>query len=699
MPKDVEAHLPNGKIVTVQGVPDDLSPDDFKSQFRQRHPEYFGDTPSGETLPTRTLDSGYSSPGLATLFGQKDGQPKAPPIEEKEPGFWRSFVEQTKSLADMPFAALGAPVVSPPQAASIGNTVMNALSQSNKPINPKTGLPVVDPTGTLKGLHTAAALTAPFGGGSLETGLEQFESRQFRSAAGTAAGAALPFAVVKGPEAAKVAQDTFQGELAATSHDILNKSSNQIKGKIWDAHNQVGQRVGKLVNDISAADYQKSGPSIPVADLWSQVQDIADRYKATGKDTPKFAAAADAISQRGPYLTWKELHDLKQEIDPLWKKSAEGSRDSGATNELREAINNKLSTRAKEIDRTQQFDAYNKLWKTLMQYEGEGTIGKLLNAPDGKTFMDILKDPANKNDLTRSVNDLSQFGLDKNTFKNFQDTHEPLHRFVSDAQKKAWGRISVIARRPAAGGIGAAIGTGLGSVAGHPLAGGIVGGLTGVSLADRIAAARAIQKLGRPSLAGEMGEATKVMPVGTGERPTAPPPAPGAVNRDELIQAMKGLGYSKAEAADRAMQGMTEHPNDFTKALNRAMQGPAKPPAEQAKPTAPTSKAEAIKQVKTVSGGSTPQPPAPISVPPTETRSIVRPGPKTIPTNVPPKTAEMIQEIKKMEQAKIGAPKSAKPREAFDQAKAEWQSENPGKDAKKHLDEIKRRAANLSKGK
>lgn len=595
MPKEVEAHLPDGRVVTVQGVPDDLSPDDFKTQFKQRHPEYFGSTPapSGETLPTRQLESGYSSPGLAALFGK--GQPQSKPTSaptDNQPGFWKSFGRQAEGLLEAPFSALGAPVMSPPQAASIANTAMTALSQSNNPISPETGLPLVDPTGMLKGLHTAAALTAPVGGGSLETGLEQLESGQLRSAAGTAAGASLPFAMAEGPEALRTGKEVFSEGLAATSHDILNRSANQLKAKLWDAHGKVGERVGQLKNDIAAADYQAGDASIPVADLWGKVQDIADRYKATGKDTPKFAAAADAVSQRGPYLTWKELDDLKQEIDPLWRKSAEGSRDSGATNELRDAINKKLSDRANELDRGQQFKAYNQLWSTLKKYEGEGALGKILTAENGASVMDVLKDSANKAELARTVDSLSKFGLPKDTLSNFADTHAPLHDYIKASEKRGIGKLKILAQRPIAGGIGVGVGTALGSVIGHPELGGIAGGIAGAGLADRVAAARAVSKLGKPSLEGEMADVANVKPVGTGERPTAPPPKPGAVNRDDLMSAMKGLGYSKQEAASRALQGMTDFPNDFSKALNRAMQGRPK-----------------MQEIKPVSGGSTPQMP------------------------------------------------------------------------------------------
>lgn len=47
MPKTVTVKLPSGKTVTVQGVPEGLSEDDFKTQFQSRHPEYFPKDQSG----------------------------------------------------------------------------------------------------------------------------------------------------------------------------------------------------------------------------------------------------------------------------------------------------------------------------------------------------------------------------------------------------------------------------------------------------------------------------------------------------------------------------------------------------------------------------------------------------------------------------------------------------------------------------
>jgi len=110
-------------------------------------------------------------------------------------GFWHSLGTQLQGMLDPRSLFDPMHLPSPQQAAGMANDFVNAATQSQHPISPTTGQPIVDPLGHTKTLHMAAALLAPVGGGSLEKGLEQVESGNPKGAAGTAVGVALPFAL------------------------------------------------------------------------------------------------------------------------------------------------------------------------------------------------------------------------------------------------------------------------------------------------------------------------------------------------------------------------------------------------------------------------------------------------------------------------------------------------------------------------
>jgi hypothetical protein len=408
------------------------------------------------------------------------------------------------------------------------------------------------------------------------------------------------------PKIAPVAKAMFQNDLAATSHDILNKGAVDVKSKLWDAHNQVSKRVGQLKNDIASADYQAGPPSIPTADLQSKVLDLSDKYRASDSNTPAFSTAAKRVAELPANLSFKDLADLKSEVGTKWSKTPDGTPDSAAINELRSTIDQKLANRATELDRTKQYGAFNKLWSTLMGYESDGAMGKLLNADNGAKFMDVLKDPANKAEIARTVDSLQNFGLDPDTLKNFQQSHEPLHNFVN---QNGMNRLKLVLQNPttslpgmiAGGAIGAATG-----IPGGAYLGGTGGALAGARLPARFGAARAVADLGAPSLTGEMSEAAQVKPVGNGEPPPRPQtpsnlkppdggnstggiaqqairdamnkprapeyggesqPAPkatvNAVDPKEVTEFAQALGYKKADAIARAKEAIAANPYDL----------------------------------------------------------------------------------------------------------------------------------------
>src|SRR5689334_24943879 len=119
--------------------------------------------------PGATLKSIQNLPPGAVLKAIQK-QPAAPASAPPQPeGFFHSFLSQLGGLLSSP----GPGSVPTPQiAAGMAENFMDAMGQANKPVSPTTGLPLADPLGAIKGLHTTAALLTPFGGQSLEKGLE-----------------------------------------------------------------------------------------------------------------------------------------------------------------------------------------------------------------------------------------------------------------------------------------------------------------------------------------------------------------------------------------------------------------------------------------------------------------------------------------------------------------------------------------------
>jgi len=120
-----------------------------------------------------------------------------PPAEPE--GFWHSLGTQLKGALESPLTAGG--TVSPQTAAAMASSAMDAFSQIAHPVVPGTTTPMYVPP-EMQALHVTAGLTAPIGGAALEKTLEQTEERNYRGAAGTAAGAAIP--IVLGSKLAKL---------------------------------------------------------------------------------------------------------------------------------------------------------------------------------------------------------------------------------------------------------------------------------------------------------------------------------------------------------------------------------------------------------------------------------------------------------------------------------------------------------------
>src|SRR4029077_10900672 len=154
------------------------------------------------------------------------------------------------------------------------------------------------------------------------------------------------------------------------------------------------------------------------------------------------------------------------------------------------------------------------------------------------------------------------------------------------------GRIAAISRavkeNPAvsvpAVGAGSTLGAGIGSLVmpGYgTAAGGALGAVGAMKLVERMAASKAMRKLGGiPEDVNPLAAASKVKPVGDGATPTAqqramsPKPAPiPTVNEEEVVSALTNQGYPRKTARTMAQAAIQDNPHDFDAALRQALAG------------------------------------------------------------------------------------------------------------------------------
>jgi hypothetical protein len=221
----------------------------------------------------------------------------------------------------------------------------------------------------------------------------------------------------------------------------------------------------------------------------------------------------------------------------------------------------------------------------LQDYEDQSQpIGKLLNAESGQKFFDVLRDKAHGAELKRAQADLGEFGLPDNYFKQLADSHAKLHDYVKTAQRTSISKIKAIVEHPVVGTLGFAAGHTALPVS--PWLGGILGGVGAAALADRVAAARAIAKLGgAPEIIGRFGRAADVRPFEPegevpepqqgGARPPAGPPDPRVQTVQDVAAALRDQypKLTKAEALNQAQAAVGVAGPDFDAAFRQAMRG------------------------------------------------------------------------------------------------------------------------------
>jgi len=442
----------------------------------------------------------------------------------------------------------------------------------------------------MAGLHLAASLN-PFAAPVISQMSEQGLGSPEANVTGISNAALLALGT-KAPEATTTAKTLFKQNLAETAHDMLNTAQGSASRELWAAHGKVSQQVGKLGQGLNAADLVASGgkPTVATSDLVPKLGELADSYRLH-EQSPGFNKAVQAVQDQSGQAFLKDVLDLRNRVGRLYAKAGEGTPEKAALGDLYETLGKKAQTRATEIGQADQLTAHDKLWKTLRGYEDASQpVGKLLNAPTGQSFFSILRDPANGAELKRASADLEQFGLPEGYFKQLVKDHQALHNYVNDRPQKGFSvsKIKAMAKHPVVGTAGFVGGHAAGTLVGSPWIGGIVGGVGAAALADRLAAARAIGRMGgAPEVAGRFGSAPSVEPYQpTGEVPEpqrggARPPA--AATPDPGTQAIQDVAAAlqdqypklpKTEALAKAKAAVAAAGPDFNAAFKQAMRGP-----------------------------------------------------------------------------------------------------------------------------
>ena len=327
------------------------------------------------------------------------------------------------------------------------------------------------------------------------------------------------------PESASTVGDVFKasnkGQIVQSAHGFLEKGADGAKTELAVAQANVGTRVGDLVRDISDADLAEVSAkgrmgSMKTAPANDVLMSAIDKYGANFQKMPNVAQALQILQSAPPSMPWEMMKDVRSAIGQLTYKATEGSKERAVLQEVRVQLTKQMAARAQELDRTDQFNAYNTLWEKMLEHQHDGALGKLYNADTGLKFFDTLKKPSNGPGLESLQKDLGEFGLADNFFKGLRDSHAKTYELAKQSEGQGGGfvgKFKALGKHPVAAG-GAALGVGL-----LPLPGKFIWSLMAASkaadLADRVSAAKEMRMAGgAPEVTGKFGSAAKVKPKG-----------------------------------------------------------------------------------------------------------------------------------------------------------------------------------------
>ncbi|HET7150886.1 MAG TPA: hypothetical protein VFI60_05710 [Candidatus Acidoferrum sp.] len=315
---------------------------------------------------------------------------------------------------------------------------------------------------------------------------------------------------------------------ASSVRDVQAARTQQLLRASGDAAESHASRLVNDINQADEADLAEHGEraGISTRPFMKGMQEAQDLYRQSGQDMPGADAVASRIDQwAGTHITFEQAKQLRTYVGGILDRATGAQRAvlSATYGDLTDA----LRTRAIELDRGEQFAAYNKIHSVLQDYQRKGLFGRLLDAKDSGDFYKQVSHRGNQGAILRLQNTLKDYGLQPDALRKSFDDIKSLHQFLENSSGNSFiGIFRKLNQHPIGGGLGFAVG----SLTGNYLSR-IFGTWAGSALAERIAVLRALDKLGIPAEAGtasDIGKAANVMPKGAsiGEQMSAKGQAP-----------------------------------------------------------------------------------------------------------------------------------------------------------------------------
>jgi|SRR5215471_3122928 len=471
----------------------------------------------------------------------------------------------------------------------------------------------------------------PLFGNTLSTASQDVQAGNWKGAAGGLTGLATQLALPKVIESGvklpgRIKGTYFDPQLKTSAVRTLDATANTAQSRTLEIpHQTISKRVGALERGLKAADMVAGNGerTISLADMTPELADTAEQFKLGSERSalasPRFGAAVDAITSRGGNVSLGELMELRRDVGRLMAKSPEGSPERGALDSLYKSLKEKGADRAEEIGQLDQYNSHDSLWKTLLNYEDTSHgFGKLQNAKTGVDFFDTLRNPKYKGQIANAQADLEAAGLPKGYFDKLERDYTGLHDYAKGTGMGFMGKMKVMAQHPVLGTAGFFGGRLLGSAVGAPWLGGLIGASEAGSLASRIAAVRALERVGgAPPLASGVSAAMKAQPYEpTGEIPSLQETrqplsrAAAASASDPKFQTVQNVAgtlidqfkMTKTEALARARQAVENVGVDEGKAAEEAirLQGQARGvvPTQEAAPSVSGGAQDVAEQIR-----------------------------------------------------------------------------------------------------
>lgn len=360
---------------------------------------------------------------------------------------------------------------------------------------------------------------------------------------------------------------------AAAARDL---SANSEAERLAAAGSLLKEHAQSLVNDIGNEDLAElqergvEGGSISASKSLNALRIVKDKLQQINQSMPKVQSIERLYGELpqtdtglidgilGKYrggimtepadVTFEQARQLRGAISEVYDKASASEQKilAQASDELR----SQMSNRADELGLKPQFDAYNKMFSTLFDHRDNGLLGKLLEAPDSKTFYGLIEDSNNAAKIKQLESMLEPYGYEAKSLENSLDRVRTLHEFLKNPSSSSFiGILNKIRRYPKSTIAGMVAG---GQAPGLGWYGRLGGAWLASNMAERLAVVRTLENLGidtSKALGNPLESESGILPGGArgpaAPNPGAPPVSGGATLAEQM--AAKGQTLLKPE--------------------------------------------------------------------------------------------------------------------------------------------------------